>query len=103
MIIYQVLCTIPNDVAQEWREWMMQEHIADVMNTEMFIRYSMSLVLKPEQEDGVRYCIQYVANSLDEYERYRTEFAPVLQLAVRAKFGDSIEIERMVMAIDAQS
>jgi len=97
MIIYQVLCTMPPSVEDEWRQWMMREHIRDVMNTELFERVHIARVLKPEHPSGVQYCIQYHAPTLAHYEQYRMDFAPVLQAAHKAKYGGIIEIERTVM------
>lgn len=97
MIIYQVLCTVPQAIEEEWRQWMMHEHIRDVMNTEMFDSVRIARILKPEHPSGVRYCIQYYAPSWERYEQYRTDFAPVLQAAHNAKYGGMIEIERTVM------
>lgn len=97
MIIYHVLCTVPDDIAEEWRSWMLGEHIADVMNTEMFSAYNLFEVVKPVLDTAKQFCIQYNAHSIEHYERYRMDFAPVLQLAHKAKYGDSITVERMVM------
>ncbi len=97
MIIYQVLCTVPRSVEDEWRHWMMREHIRDVMNTEMFERVHIARVLKPEHPSDVQYCIQYYAPTLAHYEQYRMDFAPVLQAAHNAKYGGTITVERTVM------
>lgn len=97
MIIYQVLCTVPRSIEDEWRLWMMREHIRDVMNTEMFERVEIARVLKPELPVAVQYCIQYYAPTLEHYEQYRKDFAPVLQAAHNAKYGGLITVERTVM------
>lgn len=97
MVIYQVLCTVPNDIEQDWREWMLDEHIRDVMNTEMFTQFRMSKVLKPTANSATQYCIQYYAQSMEDYEQYRKDFAPVLQAAHNAKYGNQISVERVVM------
>ncbi|MCS6999825.1 MAG: DUF4286 family protein [Bacteroidota bacterium] len=99
MIIYQVLCTVPRSLEEEWRLWMMEEHIRDVMNTEMFDEVHIARVLKPEHPTAVRYCIQYYAPTVEHYEQYRKDFAPVLQAAHNAKYGGMVEIERTVMEI----
>jgi hypothetical protein len=97
MIIYQVLCTVPRSVEHEWRLWMLQEHIRDVMNTELFERVHIARILKPAHPSDVQYCIQYYAPTLAHYEQYRQDFAPVLQAAHNAKYGGLIQIERTVM------
>lgn len=100
MVIYQVLCTVPRAIEDEWRLWMLREHIRDVMNTEMFEHVMVARVLKPADDGHVRYCIQYYAPTLEHYEQYRKDFAPVLQAAHNAKYGGTISIERTVMVTD---
>jgi hypothetical protein len=97
MIIYQVSCTVPNVIEHEWREWMMDEHIRDVMNTELFTEYKLNKVIKPSGTESIQYCIQYFAPSLEHYEQYRRDFAPVLQAAHNAKYGTAIGVDRIVM------
>ena len=97
MITYQVLCSVPEEIEAEWRDWMVREHIADVMSTEMFVEYALKRVVKPHPDQVVQYCIQYVTDTREKIEQYRTDFAPVLQAAHNAKYGSSITVERSVM------
>ncbi|MCX7930219.1 MAG: DUF4286 family protein [Chlorobi bacterium] len=97
MIIYQVLCTVPVAFEDEWITWMMDEHIRDVVNTEMFTHVDVARVMEPACEGAVQYCVQYYCPSLELYEQYRKDFAPVLQAAHNARYGGVVTIERMVM------
>ena len=103
MIIYQVVCTVPVEIEQEWKEWMLGEHIRDVMNTELFYAYRLSRVVKPALDTATMYSIQYLAHTLADYERYRLDFADVLQAAAKAKFGSEILIERAVLEMLEES
>ena len=97
MITYQVLCTVPEDIEHEWRDWMLSEHIKDVMDTEMFVEYSLQRVIKPHPDHITQYAIRYRADSWDKIEQYRKDFAPVLQAAHNAKYGSAISVERSVL------
>jgi hypothetical protein len=97
MITYQVVCTVPEDIEHEWRDWMLEEHIRDVMGTEMFTEYSLQRVVKPHPEQTVQYSIRYRAESWEKIEQYRSDFAPVLQAAHNAKYGSSITVERSIL------
>ena len=99
MIIYQVFCTVPSDIESDWRTWMLEEHIKDVLDTEMFTGYKLSKVIKPEVENATRFCIQYFARTEEDYEQYRRDFAPVLQAAHNAKYGTQIAVDRTVMSV----
>lgn len=97
MITYQVVCTVPEDIEPEWRDWMLDEHIRDVMDTEMFTEYLLQRVIKPHPDGTVRYSIRYRADSWEKIEQYRNDFAPVLQAAHNAKYGSSISVERSIL------
>jgi hypothetical protein len=97
MITYQVVCTVPEEIEVEWRDWMLEEHIRDVMNTEMFSEYTLQRVVRPHPENTVQYVIRYKADSWQKIEQYRADYAPVLQAAHNAKYGSAIEVERCIL------
>lgn len=97
MIIYQVLCAVPPDIEQEWKEWMLAKHIPEVIDTGCFLKFTFNKVVKPETEGNARYVIHYSCASMDEFIRYGTEYAPELQKKYRDKYGESISVERMVL------
>jgi hypothetical protein len=78
-------------LAEEWLEWMNEVHIPEVMATGCFREVGILKVLTNAADDeGVNYSIQYRAQSLADYERYRDQFAPALQQETRARYGEQI-------------
>jgi hypothetical protein len=91
MIIYNVTCHMEPALAEEWLEWMNEVHIPEVMATGCFREVGILKVLTNAADDeGVNYSIQYRAQSLADYERYRDQFAPALQQETRARYGEQI-------------
>jgi hypothetical protein len=88
MILYSVTVNIDEDVHDEWLPWMREVHIPDVLATGLFTGYHMFKILSrfPE-ETGVTYNIQYFLHSIEDYERYRTEFAPALQMVSEKRYS----------------
>lgn len=78
MIIYNVTVNIDTAVAEEWKQWMNEKHIPDVLDTGCFIEARMTRVMG-EEEGGVTFSIQYTCPSKEVLEQYQTEFAPKLQ------------------------
>jgi hypothetical protein len=39
MIVYNVTVSVKNSIVKEWLEWMKNEHIPELMNTEYFSSY----------------------------------------------------------------
>ncbi len=99
MIIYNVTVNIDNSVHDEWMTWMRNVHIPDVMCTGMFIENHMYKVLADEDSGGVTYSIQYVCNSMKEYEQYRDIFSAALQEQYSKKYGDRFVAFRTLLEV----
>jgi hypothetical protein len=98
MIIYNVTVNVDDTIDEEWLNWMKEKHLNDVLNTGMFERATLSRLLsRQEDETGVTYVVQYVAKDMAHYERYRDEFAPILQADGKNKFGDKFIAFRTLM------
>ena len=87
MIIYNVTVNIEKDVHDDWFEWIKAVHIPDVMKTGMFLEYKMLKVLADEDSDEHTYSIQYTCESIEQYRRYETQYAPELRKDVQARYG----------------
>jgi hypothetical protein len=98
MIVYNVTCSMEKQLAPEWLDWMKQVHIPEVMATGCFQDYKiMKLITTVPDDPGINFAIQYRANSLGDYNRYRDEFAPALQQKTREKYGENITAFRTLL------
>ena len=70
MIIYNVTINIDFDVRDEWLAWMKEVHIPEVMKTGLFTSNQILKVLGNEEAGGATYSIQYMCNSMEQYETY---------------------------------
>ncbi len=88
MITYNVTINIEDDVHEAWLDWMLKQHIPDVMATNMFLDYKiMRIISRQEDETGQTYAIQYRAENIESYNQYQKEFAPALQSETQKMFG----------------
>lgn len=98
MIIYNVTINIEDDVREEWVNWMKETHIPQVMETGLFTGFSFSRMLdRQHDETGTTFVIQYRAESMAEYERYRSDHAPRLQEETRKKYEGKFVAFRTLM------
>ena len=97
MIIYNVTININHDAHDEWLKWMKEVHIPDVLRTGLFVESKMLRLLGDEDSGGTTYAIQYSCSNMENYERYRTEFAPALQKEVNDKFRDKFVAFRTLL------
>lgn len=80
-------------------EWMKNVHIPDVMRTGLFIENKMFKVLADDDSDGTTYSIQYICNSMKEYEQYRDVFAPALQAEHSQRYKDKFVAFRTLLEV----
>jgi hypothetical protein len=69
------------------------------MRTGMFIENRIYKVLNEDDADGTTYSVQYVCKNLDDYEKYRQQFAPALQEEHTKKYKDKFVAFRTLLEI----
>ena len=96
MILYSVTITIQADIEPEWIEWMKKVHIPDVLRTGCFSGCRIHRVLGSEGDEPV-YVMQYRCPSVEEYHRYRDNFAPALQKDHTDRFAGKFRGSRQLL------
>lgn len=90
MIIYNVTSNIDESVHDLWMEWMMDEHVPQIMETAKFYKIKILKVLVEEQHGGTTYSVQYFAESREKLEEYYKDHAPTLRADSQKRFGDKV-------------
>jgi len=96
MFLYNVTLILDDAAAEEWLQWMQDVHIPEVMATGMFISNRLLKVVDSPNE-GVTYCAQYVAETLDHYTKYQEVFAPALQAQLNERYKNRFVAYRTLM------
>ena len=99
MIIYNVTIKVEQAIAEAWLQWMLNEHIPDVMNTGCFSSHRVVRLLEVDESEGPTYAIQYYADSKADYNRYIELFAPDMRQKSFEKWGNSFIAFRSVMQV----
>ncbi len=87
MILYNVTVNIDFDVEEEWRTWMKDVHIPDVMSTGLFSQNKFYKLLGEVPEaNGATYSIQYFAQNITDVNNYLENHAPKLIQEHMAKY-----------------
>lgn len=102
-ILYNVTVSIDVNAEEEWKSWMIDTHIPDVMNTGMFESYRMTKIVTGDHENGVSYAIQYVLPSQKHLDQYQKEFAPALQKDHTERYANRFAAFRTIMEIVSES
>ncbi len=97
MVVYQVNAFVPEEFVEQWQEWMISEHIPDVMNTGCFLSSRIMQLISDVEHST--YMIEYVCSSIEVLENYRKELSPELQNRHFEKFGNAIKTSRSVYRV----
>ena len=95
MIIYHVEIALDPEIEQEWLAWMKQVHVPDVVRTGCFSECRIYRVIEAKEPEP-RYAMQYRASSLEEYHRYRDQFAAALQKEHSDRFTGHFQGARQI-------
>jgi hypothetical protein len=96
MIIYSVTITIEQSIESEWVDWMNRVHVPDVLRTNCFTECRTYKAVGSEDEYPV-YVLQYQCRSVEEYHRYRDNFAPALQKEHSDRFAGRFRGSRQLL------
>jgi hypothetical protein len=106
MIIYSVTISLEPSIETEWIEWMKRAHIPDVLRTGCFAECRICKAIGAEGPEPV-YVMLYSCPSVEEYHRYRDNFAPALQKEHSDRFSGRFRGARQLLeeiaVIDAGS
>jgi hypothetical protein len=98
MYIYNVTVSIDEAVREEWLNWMKKVHVPDVMSTGLFTESRILKVLT-EEDEGNTFSFQYSFIKMEDYNTYKSEFAPKLQRDVADKYAGKFAAFRTLLEV----
>ena len=69
------------------------------MTTGLFTEWKMFRLLEQDESEGITYVVQYFAATVNDYERYIEEHAPLLREKALQRWGDQFIAFRSVMQL----
>lgn len=96
MIIYSVTIALQASIEADWLEWMNKIHVPNVLRTGRFSECRIYKVLGSDADEAT-YVMQYHCRSLEEYHRYRDNFAPALQKEHTDRFAGKFRGSRQLL------
>ena len=99
MIIYNITLKIDPEIEKEWINWQKEEHIPEIMSTQLFSEYKFFHLMEQDETDGITYVIQYFTYSIENYDLYIEKFAPLLRKKSNEKWGDQVISFRTIMEL----
>lgn len=96
MIIFNDTVIVEVSVHQQWLKWMKEVYIPKVMATGHFKSYQILNVIDSPNE-GVTYCIQYNAETINDFDQFYTKHLHQLQAMHNNEFKDRFVIFNTLM------
>ncbi len=98
-VIYNVTVKVDSGIAESWLKWLKAEHIPDVLGTGCFFDARIVQLLELDDAEGPTYAIQYSAPTMEDYQRYISNFANEMRQKSMDKWGDRFIAFRSVMRV----
>jgi hypothetical protein len=96
MFVYKVAIKIISEKEQEWFNWMSDTHIPNVLNTGHFMDFNF-LKLKSNgtllDNKFAKYVIHYFCRTEEDFKKYQSENAQILQKEHKNKYKEKVEFE----------
>ena len=99
MIIYNVTVKVDEQIAGAWLQWLLNEHIPGIMQTNCFVDYKVVRLLEVDDSEGPTYAIQYHAQSKSDYNRYIEIHSSKMRKLSFEKWGEKFIAFRSVMEV----
>jgi len=97
--IYNVTIKVESAIADAWLQWLLEEHIPDVMATGCFTDYKVVRLLEVDDSEGPTYAVQYHAEAKGLYNNYISKHAEALRQKSYDKWGQRFIAFRSVMQV----
>ena len=96
MVIYEVNLTVDAEIADDYAAWL-GPHIKEILNLDGFLSAEWFEV-ETEDEEHVRWCVQYRVKDRTALETYFVEHADRLRGDGLERFGGRFTAERRILS-----
>ena len=95
MIIYNVTISIHPEIEKEALAWLKDEHIPEVISTNLFTEHHMYKVVENHiDRTHNSYAIQYHMESWEKFDEYTKNYADDLRQKTIDKYGENLLVFR---------
>jgi len=99
MLIYNVTIKVDDSIANEWLDWLREEHIPAMIATGCFNRAVILRLQETTEQDGVTYAVQYYMENEAMYNHYLSSFADDMRKKGNDKWGNKYVAFRSLLEV----
>ncbi len=99
MIIYNVTIQPLWEIHDEWKKWMTEIHLPEMMATGCFLKYQFCRLMDMDESEGPTYTIQYSIETKDDYNCYITNHSTRMRQKGMDLWNDKMIAFRSLMEV----
>ncbi|SEM02673.1 protein of unknown function [bacterium A37T11] len=96
MQLFNVTFIADKHIGKELESWLLNTHLPIVKATGLFISERLLRVLNP-QNDGITYCLQFIAENEDHILLYKQEFMSAVHQKAQEEFTERLFLIESLM------
>lgn len=90
MIVYNVTLKVETSIAEQWKTWMQEEHIPEMLATGFFVKNAFYRLLEQDETEGITFVAQYFCSGVEDYQAYLQQCATAMRQKGIDKFGERV-------------
>ena len=88
MIIYNITTLVSWPIHDDWKEWMINDYMPQLMATKLFSHYQLVRLMEVDEDEGPTYAVQLYLESSSDFNLYRDKHLEEFQEKERIAWGD---------------
>ena len=96
MILYNITVIVEEGIESDWLNWINDTFVPQALSSNLLVSQRLLKVLDSPNE-GVTYCLQFIADKLEDYNRFRDNHAADLLNSHNLKFTNKAVFFSTVM------
>lgn len=96
MIFYNITISVESAVKEDFLQWFLDEHIPEMLATDLFFDTKIDRQLLPESEGFETFTFQFFSKNFEDYEQYIEEHSQVMRNKFPYKLKGRFQTTRTV-------
>lgn len=88
MIIYNITTLVSWPIHEDWRDWLINEFIPELMETKLFSHYQVVRLMEVNEDEGPTYAVQLYLRNTSDFYSYRDKHLRHFQKKEKDAWGD---------------
>jgi hypothetical protein len=89
MLLYNITIIVEEEIAEQWQNWMKEQHIPTLMAKAPFQSYRLFKIVDSPNE-GLSFCVQFIVNTTQEYRMFTEEHEHGFTAEMYAKYPNKL-------------